>query len=876
MLRRLWFLLTRGRRAHELDEEMRRHVEFREAANRQRGLSAAEAARRARVRFGNLLKLREEALDVWRLPWIESPGRDLRQALRRLHQQPGRSLVVVVTLAVGIGGTTAMFSLVDAMLLSPAPWDTSGRLAWVVGAAGPSLSPRRTPYDDYLEFRDRASSFRGLAAEDGTAMAVGTSDPQRVLGGLVSGNYFEVLGIGAFLGRMIGPADDAAPGAPVVVLSHALWTDHFGASPGVTGARLNINGQPFTIVGVAPPAFTGSAFATNPTKLWIPLASRNVTRPPDVAATDSGQGSRVLVIGRLAEGSSVAAADAEIRVIAHSLDAGETPAARQRTTAVVALRGGLTPWEQTDLAPTFETVAIVPLLVLLVACANVANVLLAYHQGRRRELAMRRAIGASRGRLIRQLLAEALVLAGGAAIVGTGTAWLLTHLVVTLGDVPVDFADLLHLDLRALAAAIAVGGAAVVVFGLAPAIVATRFDVLPLLKDAGTSATASRGPARVRRTFVVVQVALALVLLIIAGLFLQSLSRVLQVDPGFDTRGLVVAHLDTSLLPYTPDRRAALTAHFVEQAASLPGVSAVAAADVLPLGGVRYGATLRSEGDRSSSASLAQVSPTYFETLGLPILRGRTFTAAESAAGAPVAVVSASAARALWPATDPLGQVVRTDDPKQPARQVVGVAGDSKWLFLDEAPTGQFYLPLPPAAADAFVVRSRERPRETLASLKTIARNLDPDVPVTGDQTMGDRIRRSVGLRRAVVSLLGVFAAVTLLLASVGIYGVAAHGVSMRTREVGIRMALGAHAADVLRLVIRDQLRLACLGVAAGLILGAAGARLLASFLFAASPRDATVFGAGALLLIGVAAVASYIPARRAARLNPLEALRHD
>jgi predicted permease len=582
------------------------------------------------------------------------------------------------------------------------------------------------------------------------------------------------------------------------------------------------------------------------------------------------------VVGRLAEDASVAAADAEMRLIANGFDTARTAPDKRHGVRVLPLRGGMTPWEQADLGPVFGLIAIVPLFVLFVACANAANVLIAYHQARRREFAMRRAIGASRGRLVRQLLAESVVLALGAALIGAGAAPILTRVVVLLGNVPIDVIAALTPDTRAFVAATVTAVGAILIFGLAPAMAATRLDVLPILKEEGTTATGSRGPARLRRALVVVQVALSLTLLVIAGLFLQSLSRTLRVDPGFDPHGLAVVGVDTGLLPYTGERRADFAARFLERASGLSGVTSVAAADVLPLGGVRYSATLRSETSTSSSVSLVQTSPAYFDTLALPIVRGRTFTTAEAAADVAVAVISSSAAQRLWPGQDPLGQIVRMDDPKQPPRQVIGVVRDSTWLFLDEAPAGTLYLPLPPASAAVFAVRFRDDPRRTLASLRDIARELDPNVPVTQAQTMTERIDRSVDLRRALVALLGVLGAMTLILAAIGIYGVTAHGVSVRTREVGIRMALGARGADVLRLIVRENIGLSCAGIAIGLVLSIAAARVLSSFLFGLTPRDATVFLAGAFVLCGLAAVASYLPARRAASLDPLRALRHE
>lgn len=878
MLRRFWFFVTRWRRMQDLDEEMRLHVELRAAANRRDGLHAEAAARQARLRFGNPLKLREEARDVWGFAELERIGGDLRHAVRRIVQHPARTLVVVLTLALGIGATTAMFTLLDAMLLKPVPWNASGRVVWIVGLWGRSAMPRNLSYPDYLVYRDRAATLSGVAAEGGTPMAIGGPQPQRVLGGLVSGNYFDVLGLRAQIGRTFAPDEDTAPGRhSLVVLSDALWTGQFGADPGVIGTSLAINGQPFTIIGVAPRGFTGAAFAADPYQLWIPMAMQGAAMPKRPGLLSDANQAWLRVIGRLRDGVTAAEADAEARVIARQIRSPQTPADQEKSACVLPMRGGLTPWEQESLASVFGLVSIVPALVLLVACANAANVLMAHHMGRRREFAMRRAIGASRGRLVRQLVTESLVVALLAGLAGFGASFVLSAVIVRVGDVPSEVSALLALDGRAFLAATVVGVAAVVLFGLAPALTTTRFDVLPVLKDEGTTSTSSRGAGRLRRALVVAQVALSLTLLITTGLFVQSLTRAMRVDPGFDPQGLATVSFDLDLQGYTLDRRAAFVERFVERASALPGVTSVAAADILPLGGEMYGGTIVSDtGSSSSKANLARVSPKYFEALGLAILRGRAFSPAEVAADAPVAIVNETLARRLWPGVDPLGLRVRTADSKAPWREVVGVARDAKYLFLTESPLGAYYMPLPPAASGTFVIRTTSDPRAVLTSLTDSVRVLDPNLPIARAQTMEERIRRSVRLRRAVVSLLGVLGALTLLLASVGIYGVASHSVSMRTRELGIRMSLGAGASDVLRMVVRENLSLSLFGVAIGLGVSAAAATMLASYLFGVTATDPATFAGGALALCFVALMASYLPARRAARLDPLVALRRE
>jgi len=503
-------------------------------------------------------------------------------------------------------------------------------------------------------------------------------------------------------------------------------------------------------------------------------------------------------------------------------------------------------------------------------------VLMAHHLSRRREFAMRRALGASRGRLIRQLLAESTILALLAAFVGYALSFVLSALVIHFGEIPVDVLALMVPDVRAFLAATVIAIAAVFVYALAPAVTATRLDVLPILKDEGVTATAARAPARLRRLSIVAQMALSLVLLIGVGLFVQSLWRALQVAPGFNPHGLAVVSFDLDLLNYPPERRSAFVSQFSERAATLPAVSSIATADVLPFGGTTYSATIvAADGQSFPRAMRVSISTDYFKTLELPIVRGRAFTQSEVASNAPVAIVDETVARRLWPAGDPIGQRVQEADAREPSREIVGVVADSKFLFPTESPAGAFYLPQRDANPQ-FVVRTTGTPAAALTELSAVARSLDPNLPISQQQTMDERIRRMVNLRRASVALLAVLAALTLALASVGIFGVAANNVSTRTREIGIRVALGARRSQVLRIIVREQLSLTLIGVAVGTGLGLVGSTLLASFLFGVTPTDGLTFGGASAILGLVSLAASYLPARRATRLDPLVALRRE
>ena len=880
VFRRFWFFLTRWRRLKDLDDEMQFHVEMLAAVNQRRGLLPDAAAREARRRFGNQLKLREESRDMWGFSELERVGQDLQYSVRQLIRRPVWTIVVVLTLALGIAANTSIFTLVDAMLLKPAPWSQDDRLVWIT-----SLNPRsgrvgNVSYADYLAYRNQTTTLSAVLASGGTALSVGSAHPQRVLGGLVSGNYFDVLRIRPILGRTFTPDEDAIPGAhPVTVLSDSLWGDQFGADPTVVNRTVAINGKPFTIIGIAPRGFTGLAYADDAEQLWVPLAMRDVAMPTN-SGRAMGTNSRWLrVAGQLRNGATVAQADSEMRVLARQLIPAGTPPPRELSARVLPVRGGMTPWEQHDLGPVFGLLAIVPALVLLVACANVANVLMARHVSRRKEFAMRRAIGASRGRLIRLLLTESLLLALLSAMAGFGLSFGLTALVARVGDVPQDFFVLVMPDTRALLAAVTVASFTTIVFGLAPAMAATKFNVLPALKDEGLTSTAASVGARLRRLFVVAQVAVSLALLITAGLFFQSLAKAMRVDPGFEPCGAVTVSFDPDLQGYTTPRRDALIAELVRRASSLPGATSAALASSLPLSGETNGAEVVSESTTSPvPVMVTSVSPQYFKTMRLPFARGRDFSATDSAGAPLVVIVSEVLAQRLWPGRDPIGQRVREADPKQPWRQVVGVVRDAKYGHLTEEPRGAYYAPVwqRPASPLSLVVRTADESPAILSSLTDIARSLDRDLPLFHAQTLEDGVRHTVNLQRAAASLFGVFGGLALLLAAIGVYGVVAHSVSLRTREVGIRMSLGARAADVFRMFVRESLSLALIGVAIGLGISAATSKLLTSFLFGLKATDAMTFIGGSTILCFVAVIATYLPARRAAYVNPLVALRHD
>lgn len=818
---------------------------------------------------------------MWGFAAIERTAKDTRYAVRQLSRRPGWTFTVLMTLALGLGANTSIFALVDAMLFRPAPGRNPDQLVWVAIAEGQSGRIRAMSYPGYTDFRDRTTTLSGLLVYSSTPFSVGGRQAERVNGHLVSGNYFDVLGIQAAIGRTFAPDEDVVPGAnPVVVLSDRLWRRRFNADTAVAGTTTVINGRPFTIVGVAPPGFVGVELGDD-AELWMPMAMQSQAMPsmPGLL-TDAGAG-WLRAVGRLRDGTTAEQADVEMRSLSkpreRSGDRGDP--ASERVARVTPMRGGLDPANRSDLVPVFAMLSIVPALVLLVACFNVANVLMARNVARRREFALRRAIGATRARLVGQLLVEAVVIALLAAASGVLVSYGLTALIVHFGEVPPEVAAVVRPDGAVLLVTTGLAVLTTLIFALAPALSATRFELLPSLKDEGFTATSGAGRRRLRSAFVVAQIAVSLTLLITAGLFLQSMSKALDVDPGFETAGAATLSVDPALQGYTPERRDVFVRQLLAAASELPGVTAATVTSIVPLSGRLMGTdVVADDSTNRSSAAFSSIAPRYFAAMGIDLVRGRDFSPADRAGSPPVVIVNETLARRLWPDADAIGKRMRVDDRNEPWREVVGIARDGKYGELLERPRGAMYLPVAqePASPLTLVARTSGDTGELMRGLTAAAQRLDGDMPLFRGQMLEDMIRQVVDKQRAAASLIGVFGTIALVLAAIGIYGVASHAVSLRTREIGIRMSLGARAADVLRMFVRETLTLAAIGVGLGLALSAAASQLLTGFLYGLSPTDAMTFAAAAAVICAVAVSASYLPARRAARVDPLRALRHD
>jgi putative ABC transport system permease protein len=875
LLRRFAYFLRQNRLEAELAEEMEIHREMKRQALEAQDVTSSTAEKRE---LGNLTLAREESRAVWIPLWLEQLGQDVRYGLRMLRRNPGFTLVVVLTLAIGVGANTAVFTLIDAMLFRPTPWSRDTQLVWIGALQGRSGRIGNMSHPDYVAYRDQATTLSMIAAYRGTAMAIGGSRPRRVRGAVTSANFFDVVGVRAPLGRTFTPEENSLTNThPVVVLSDALWRDHFGADPSVLGTTVSINGAPFTIIGIASRRFTG--VVPDEAQLWIPLAMQSVAMPAEPGLLQAPDGRWLRVVARLREGVTLAQADAEISTIARQLNLPNTPPEREKRAQVIPVRGSLTVDEQRQLAPIFGMIALVPALVLLVACANVANVLMARNVSRQKELAMRRAIGASRGRLIRQQLTEAALFALLAALGGFLASFGLITVITRLGTVPPDVVALIQPELRALLATAGVSMAATLVFGLAPAFVGAKGDVLPTLKNEGTTTTQARCSRYLSRTFIVAQVAVSLVLLISAGLLLQSFYKALHVDPGFDFRDVVIASFDPNLQRYTEARRDSFVNRLIEQASTIPGVTSAAVTTSLPLSGDVYGSRVIADSPTDPVPAMSSsVTPRYFETLQVPFVHGRDFSATDVATAPQVVIVNEGLARRLWSTTNGIGRRLRLAGDNEPWREVVGVVRDIKHESLTESPRYGLFMPLwqRPNAPLTVVARTTSAPNSTLLALEEGAARLDPDLPLFNVRRLADAVRQEVNLRRASASLVGVFGALALLLAAIGIYGVAAHSASRRTREVGIRMSLGARRFDVFRMFIRESLMLSLIGISIGLGISVAASKLMATFLFGLTATDIVTFVGATGVLCFVIALASYIPARRVASIDPFVALRCD
>jgi predicted permease len=805
---------------------------------------------------------------------VDSIRQDFVYALKRLRSAPGFTLVAVATLALGIGATGALFSVVNGVLLRPLPYPEPEGLVRVAAV----YEGRRVAVMSPLNFLDTAAaarSFEHLAAFDqGGYTLTGRGEPVRLDGAEVSAPFFELLRVPPFLGRGFRAEENEPSRSKVVVLGHGLWRERFGGDPAVVGKDVTIDGEPRTVMGVAPAGFS----FPDESQLWLPLAYDEVFRVKSRGAW------YLNVIGRLRPGVALPVARAELETIATRLEREHPDQNEKLGMTAVGLQDDMVGGVRLALLVLLGAVG----FVLLIACVNVANLLLARLSARETELAVRTAIGAGRWRLARQLLTEALVLglAGGAA--GLMVAVWGTRLLLELqpGDLP--RAAEVGVDWSVAGFAAGVSILASLLFGSVPALRASRRDPGDALREAGRGLHGGQG--RLGPGLVVAEVALAVTLLVGAGLLIRSFVQLRRVDPGFQTASALTFRISLPESSYSEEaRRSAFYQDLVERLSALPGVRAAGATAGLPLSGVRFNLSFEVEGRpklspaQQPSMEIRVVSPEYFEAIGMPVLAGRGFTPQDVDGAPPVMVLSRSAVRRFFPGEDALGKSI-TLGWRRPAGRpnaggtVVGIVGDVKDRGLAEEHPPEAYLAhaqLPLLNMDLVLRAATDPMASAAAAIKTV-HGLDPELPVTRVRTLEQIVSRSIATPRFYAQLLAFFAASALLLAALGVFGVLSYAVSRRSREIGVRVALGARPGDVLRMVLGQALRLAALGLLLGAVAAAALSRALVSLLFELSPTDPATFAAVALVLAGAALLAATLPARRAARLDPLQALRSE
>ncbi len=798
---------------------------------------------------------------------------DLRHALRRLGHSPGFTLAAVVTLALGIGATTAIFSVVDAVLLRPLTYGDPNRLVLVWERFGARNQDRNVVNPaNYLDWRDRATSFSDLAAF-GWAQETFTGDvPELVQGRTVTPNFFRTVGLTPLLGRTFTRAEADSGGPNVIVLSYGLWRRRFGSDSAIVGRSVPVAGGSALVLGVMPPALRPMPWGTE--EYWAPLRLNESNR--------ARGGRYLMVVGRLKPGATQTGAQAEMDVITRSLQQ-EYPGFDTGWTAnVVTLTEQVVGSARQALVVVLGAV----ILVLLIAAANVGNLVLARVEARQRELAVRTALGASRARLVSQWLAESALLAivGGAA--GVLLASWGVELLVKLAPPYVPRLAEIAVDTRVLGVATLVSIVVGIGAGLPAALGITTQGLAVGLRSESGRTTTDRATRRWRDGLVVVQVSLALVLLSGAGLLIRSLQRLSAISPGFD-----IAHLTTMAidLPQTTYADGAKQTGFYQQLSDriggMPGVSGVGAISLIPL--VPQGAATRftvvgrpePKAGEWTSADIRIADPGYFAAMRVPLVRGRAFTAADRADAPPVIVVNETMARKFFPGQDAVGERLQVNwtDPKSHP-EIIGVVGDVRTSALDADIRPMIYYPFAqaPTGSMTLAIRHSGDPGPLAASVRAAVRDLDHDVPLTDVASMTTRLARSMSDRRYPMLLLSGFAALAVVLAAVGLYGLLSYVVSRRTREIGVRMALGADRGAVLGLVLRDGVRLTLIGAAIGAIASSVAARALGHLLYGVGPTDPLTFAAVGLLLVAVALVASYLPAARATRVDPVEALRTE
>jgi len=869
------------KQSRDLDEEIRAHVELMAEEKMAKGMEPEQARREARIEAGGIEQVKENVRSNRAGAWLDVLAQDVRFGIRVLIKNPGFTLVAVLALALGIGANTAMFSIVNSVLLRPLPYAQPDRLVKIWTRFTNIGLPDDQNWISAPEFRDITElnkSLSDVAAFTNVNFNVTTSGTaNRVLGAQVSPSFFAILGVNAERGRVFAKEEGEKGHDNVLLLSHGLWERRFGADPGITGKQIIANGQSFTVVGVLPAGFD----YPNQSEMWSPLSFA----PDDLSPNNRGNHG-LEMIGRLKPGLTLAQARADLDLVGREMTRqyGEYPYANYDFTVT------LMPLIQDvagDVKQPLWILMTAVALVLLIACANLAALLLVRATAREREIAIRMALGAGGRRILRQMITESLLLSLLGGAIGMILAPLALRLLAQSNAVALPRVVGTQIDLPVLLFTTGLALVTGILFGILPALQVIRDVNCTALREGGRSQTVGASSRRLRRLLVSGETAVALILLVSAGLLFKSFIRVLEVNPGFRADG--VLKMTTALPPekYSKDEQvAAFFRQALERIKQLPGVDSAGFLDTIPLGDGNSSGTVTVETqsvprDRTAfEADQRAVTPGLFKTLGIPLLRGRDFNEGDTATSTPVAVIDETMAELYWPGLDPIGKRIHSggDGSKSPWRTIVGEVGHVRYRTLEARSRTELYMPEEQVAFPtmSILVHTTDDPLALASSVEKEIQAIDPDQPVYRVRTMTQVMAESVARRRLGATLLGVFAALALLLSVLGIYGVIAFDVAQRTNEIGIRIALGAQRGSVIQLMLSDGLRPVLMGILVGLVGGAVCGRLIRTMLFDARPLDPLVLVGVALAMAAVACAACLVPAWRAARLSPMAALRYE
>ncbi|MGE5205475.1 MAG: ADOP family duplicated permease [Chlamydiota bacterium] len=874
-------LFRRSRLDQDMEEEMRAHMAERTADLQRRGLPPAEAERRARIEFGGVENYKEQCRETRRFHPLHGFVEDVRFGWRMLCRTPGVSLLALLCLTVGIGANAAVWSWIEGILLRPFPAVVHQERMMAVSGTyrGAASEATDVSWPDFRDLRERCTLFDAFIVDKIMSTTLDVGDrAQRAVGSIVSSNYFDALGVRPILGRGFLPEEEVGRNShPVTVISYRLWQDRFHGDPAIIGKTQQLNGLPHTVVGVAPPGFNGT-FVGWAIQFWVPVSMQETFDPTGYKLDD--RASRWIEgFVMLKSGVTPQQAQNQISAVAARLEAAYPDSNRGRGIKLFPL--WKTPFNNAGtLLPTLGIALAVVVFVLLIACANVSNLLLSRGVARRHEMTVRLAVGAKRGRLLRQLLTEALVLSTLAVTAGLLFGYWCRNLLVLLlpsrGGREMNFPG--QLDWRVLSLSAVLCLVATGLFGVVPAIQASRVDLAGAIKAESASVVGGRRRGLTRWSLVLVQIALSFALLVGAALLLQSLRNLQNMSPGFSTRDVLVTGIDLKSAGYDQQRTREFEDQLLDRLSAVPGVASASFAEFAPFSYVTYAsAPVAIEGFANAPGELPtldynQVGPGYVATMGIPLLSGREFTRADNEAGPPVAIINESMAAQYWRGRDLLGSRFQFNGRWL---RVIGVAKDSKYSSLNEPPTPFFYVPLRQGTGGTILnIRTSLPPQAMALTLAREVHALDQNLAPGEVLTMGEQVARTMAPQRVALMLLTVFSILALLLAAIGMYGVMSYTVSQSRRELGLRMALGAEPRDLLRLVMSHGLALTAAGVALGAALTLGSSRLLGYLLYRVSPRDPLAFISALTIMTLAALAACLVPAVRAARTDPVRALR--